>query len=501
MTTDHRRLTSGVLLARNIVTNAIGGALPAAAALFAVPILVHRMGDARFGVLALVWTVLGYFSVFDLGIGRASTHAIARRVADAATHDIAPIVWSGLALLVPVGLVGGVLLFAFSPWLVQSVLHVPADLTAEGVTAFRILAFAIPFTVATAVLRGALEAMQRFGIVNALRTPYGLLLFLGPVAAVPFSRSLVPAVAILTIGRAALTVAHVVVCARIVPAFWDLRINSNTTRSLLGFGGWMTVSNLLSPLMNTLDRFVIGAMLSVTLVAYYATPHELVTKMWLFTAAVHPVFFPAFAMSAVHDANRTAQLFDRVLRMTFAALFLPTLLLVLLAPDVLQLWLGHAFVLRSTGVLQVLALAVFVNTLGQGALTLIQSLGRPDLTGKFHLAELPGYLLLLWWLLPRYGILGVAVAWAVRAIVDAALLMGASPAVLPQCRAGVRRIALWTAGAAPVVVASAFVQGTQTRLWLAALMVPVWCLIAWRFLLTDSERQSPARLVAMRSGE
>ena len=38
----------------------------------------------------------------------------------------------------------------------------------------------------------------------------------------------------------------------------------------------MTVSNVVSPLMSSLDRFVVGAVLSMTAVAYYATAYEAV---------------------------------------------------------------------------------------------------------------------------------------------------------------------------------------------------------------------------------
>ena len=47
---------------------------------------------------------------------------------------------------------------------------------------------------------------------------------------------------------------------------------------LLRFGGWMTVSNIVGPLMVTLDRFLIGALISVSAVAYYATPYEVVSQ-------------------------------------------------------------------------------------------------------------------------------------------------------------------------------------------------------------------------------
>jgi O-antigen/teichoic acid export membrane protein len=492
--TTSQDLTRGGLLARNVALNFAGWLLPAIAAIVAVPILVRAMGDARFGVLALAWTTLGYFSLFDLGIGRAVTHAIANKVAQDRGQEIGGVVWTSLALLVPVGVVGAALLFVASPWLV-SMLNVPANLRTETTTAFRVLSLAIPFAGATAALRGVLEARQLFGVVNALRVPHGVLMFLGPVAVLPFSRSVVPAVAILTIARATLCLAHYVVCRRRVselagrPFEWS----REAVRPLLTFGGWMTVSNIVSPLMNTLDRFVVGAFLGVSIVTYYAAPSELVTKMWLFTAAIHPVVFPALASTGARNREQTAALFDRMLRVTFAGLLLPTALLVLLAPEILALWLGRAFAAQSTSVLQILAIAVFVNTLGQGALILVHALGRPDITGKYHVAELPFWAVALWFLLPRFGIAGAAIAWAARAIVDAVLLLLTCPALLRETRTAVNKTLVLLFAAMLALGACLLLSHAATRYAVAVVVVPIWLGVAWRWMLTPQERTAPSR--------
>jgi O-antigen/teichoic acid export membrane protein len=497
MTHDSTALTRGSLLARNVGINLIGWTLPAIAGLVGVPLLVRGLGDARFGLLTLAWTTIGYFSLFDLGIGRALTHAVADRIGRGNADQVSAVSWTAIALLAPLGMMGGVALYVAAPFLATEFLQVPPDLEAEAITAFRVLSLAIPVTGATAALRGILEATQRFMLVNALRVPFGVLTFVGPLLALPFSRSVVAAVWVLTVGRIALFIAHVVACARVIPGITTPHFNRATLVPLLGFGGWMTVSNIVSPLMNTLDRFIIGAVMTVDLVTYYATPHELVTKMWLFTAALLPVFFPAFATTAAAKPGRTALLFDRVLRVTFAALFLPTLALVLLSREILLVWLGPAFGGDSTTVMQVLAVAIFVNTLGQGALTLIQGLGRPDITGRLHLMELPVYGLLLWWLLPRYGIVGAAMAWAARAILDSVLLLRVCPVLLPEARPALRRIWIWTVLALPALALCTQIPWLSARVALFLTAVPAWLAFSWFRILTPSERQAPLKAIGL----
>lgn len=487
-TAPDRSLTRGRLLARNILLNLGGSVLPAVAALAAVPFLVRGLGDSRFGLLTLAWTALGYFSLFDMGMSRAVTHAVAdgagRRGHAAHAGEV---VWTALAIVTPVGIIGAVVLFAAAPWLVAT-LGVPPEMRAEAILAFRVLAVAVPFAAIAGALRGALEGMQFFGVVNALRIPHGLVTFLGPLAALPFTRSLVPAMVILTGARVALSMAHWMAARRLIPELRQAQWSGGLARRLLTFGGWLQVTAVVSPLMATLDRFVVGGMLGIGLVAYYATPHELVTKLWLFLMAAGPVFFSALATTGMRDPERSAALFDRLMRVTIALLFLPALVLVALAPDILRTWLGPGFVAPSTELMQVLTIAVFVNCVGQCAYTLIQALGRPDLTGKYHLAELPLYAVLLLWLLPTYGILGAAIAWSVRTVGDTVLLLATAPRLLRESRGPVLRAAAWTTALAAVLGVAMASSHSGFRFLLVLLAMPVWAAVVWRRLLTAEER-------------
>ncbi|MBM3341599.1 MAG: hypothetical protein FJY56_05750 [Betaproteobacteria bacterium] len=82
----------------NIWWSAFGTIVPLLAAVVAIPPLIKAMGDARFGVLSLAWVLVGYFGFFDLGLGRALTHFIARQSGDGKEEKISAIVRSGITL-------------------------------------------------------------------------------------------------------------------------------------------------------------------------------------------------------------------------------------------------------------------------------------------------------------------------------------------------------------------------------------------------------------------
>jgi O-antigen/teichoic acid export membrane protein len=419
------RLTKGHLLARNVIWNLIGNGAPMIVAVFSIPILIRELGNDRFGVLALAWALIGYASLFDLGLGRALTQLVAKKLGAGEDGEVPALVWTSLVLMLLLGLVGTLVAVLLSPWLVHRALTVPVGLQPETLRSFYLLGLSIPAVISTTGLRGLLEAHQKFGLINALRIPMGVYLVASPLLVLPFSKNLFPVIAVLVTGRLIGCVAHLLLCLRIVPALRGrISWHGASAGPLLRFGGWMTVSNIVSPLMITLDRFLIGALVSMAAVAYYATPFEVVTKLLLIPSALVAVMFPAFSTSFECDRNRTAILYGRCVKYVFLILFPAVALTVGLARSGLTIWLGADFAQHSFRVLQWLAVGVLINSLANIPFALVQGVGRPDLTAKLHLIELPAYLLTLWWLIGARGVEGAAIAWTARMGVDALVLFG-----------------------------------------------------------------------------
>src|SRR5260370_22399359 len=105
-------LTRGRLLARNTIWNLLGQLLPMAVAVVAIPPLVRGLGVARFGVLSLAWIVVGYFSLFDLGIGRALTKLVADKLGAHDDHSIPPVARTAMLMLLLLGVRRGGATFA-----------------------------------------------------------------------------------------------------------------------------------------------------------------------------------------------------------------------------------------------------------------------------------------------------------------------------------------------------------------------------------------------------
>jgi O-antigen/teichoic acid export membrane protein len=482
-------LTSGRLLARNTIWNLAGNAAPFVVAIFSIPILIRNLGTDRFGVLALAWAIVGYASLFDLGLGRALTQLVARKLGADQHDEIPALVWTSLILMTVLGIVGGVFLAVASPWLGIRVLHVPVWLQTETTRSFYLLSLSVPIVVGTAGLRGFLEAHQRFDVVNLLRIPLGIFAFAGPLLVLPFSKTLPPVVGILVLGRLAAWIAYLVFCFKVSPVLRDRILwHRQAVVPLMKFGGWMTVTNVIGPLMVTLDRLVIGALLSVAAVAYYATPYEAITKLWIVPSSIVAVVFPAFSTSLIGHPERASLLYDRSVKYVLVTLFPIVLVVMLFAPEILNLWLGRDFAAHSSIVLQWLAIGVFINSLALVPATLIQGSGRPDATAKLHALELPLYLLAMWLLIRSHGIEGAAIAWTGRVVLDA-LALFVLPAILDETKVTLRMRTFVLLFLAPLVLAaSTLLQGFTVRMVMLLLVVGSFAVASWFLILTRDER-------------
>ena len=91
-------------LTRNVIWNFVGQVAPLFAAVFAIPILIKGMGVDRFGLLSLAWMFIGYFSLFDFGLGRALIKLVSEKLGAGHSEEVPELVWTALFLMALLGL-------------------------------------------------------------------------------------------------------------------------------------------------------------------------------------------------------------------------------------------------------------------------------------------------------------------------------------------------------------------------------------------------------------
>lgn len=483
-------LTSSRVLGRSSAWALAGQVTPIVLGIATFPYLIQRLGTDRFGTLTLIWLLAGYLGFLDLGLGRALTKYAADLLAKGREEDIAPMALPALWVMLGLGIAAGLALFLLAPWLAYDVLQTSSSLRAEVESSIRLVALMVPVITTTAALNGLLAAYQRFDVINAIGIPLSALSYGAPLLVALAEPTLPAVVTSLVVVRVVGWALTAYFCRRCTPALDFVRGQKSSVGvgRLLAFGGWVSVASFVGPMLVYIDRFLLGAWVTMTEVAYYTTPYSLVTRVLIFPAAAAQVLFPAFATTSDADPERLEVLVDRGIRAICLAVFPVAFLAVLFARPALDLWLGGRFAANSFVVLQLIALGVFINASAVVPSSVISAVGRPDLIAKLYLAELIPYVLLLWVLAHAFGIQGVAAAWTIRCATDALLLFLITRRVVPAASRAVRRGAVIVLiGCVPIAVAFLPLDGALGVVFAVA-VIGGFALAGWRWLLNSTER-------------
>jgi O-antigen/teichoic acid export membrane protein len=410
-------------LKTNFAINVFGAVVPLAVALVTVPIYVRHIGDARYGVLSIVWVLLGYFGFLDLGLSRAAVNALAR-LRDAPQGDRARVLVTTLVLNLSLGLFGSLCLAVFGRYLLQHVLAVPDALKPEIAQAFPWIVGLFPLALVSGVGIGALESRERFLLANVLQ---GFGTSLGQIVPVILAVVVSPSLAVVI--PAAVVTRALTVAAILIAVYRDegplsfSAFDKRQARKLLGYGGWISVSGIVGPIMSSLDQFVIGSVLNVAAVAHYAVPMNLVIRSQIFAGALTRTLFPRMSSVGRDEAHSLAARALISLAYGYSAICAPA---IILTPVFFKYWISADFAAVAAPVAEILFFGAWINGLAFVPFGLLQSQGRPDVTGKFHAAEVLPFIAVLWGLTSVYGITGAALAWSMRCAADAACLFWAA---------------------------------------------------------------------------
>lgn len=403
----------------------LGGlSLPLLVAAVTVPQLIDRLGNERFGLLALAWGLIGYAGALDLGIGRALTQMVARLRGEGDVSAVPGILSTASWITLVSGVVGGSLIALFA--LIGGTTWVTTQETPDNEIriAMLLMAVALPAQAMSATYRGLNEAYQNFRGINLLRIGLGALTFGGPYLVSLVSQNLAVLVATLVVSRiAALTIyrhlAHS--CLAGVGAV-GVSYSKAIARDLFSFGGWVTVSSVVSPFLVQADRFVIGAVISAAAVTAYVLPYEVVVQSLILVGAISSVAFPVLSTLMVKESSIWRPYFFRWLVRVALLMSVVCGLLALTLPYILQIWIQDNLDPTSIIVGQILCLGIFSNALGTMFYALIHAKGRSDLTAKAHLVELPLFIAALLIFIPEHGITAAAWAWVGRTTLDLLIL-------------------------------------------------------------------------------
>jgi O-antigen/teichoic acid export membrane protein len=406
-------------IAKHTSFNLVAALAPILFALGATPYYLQVIGAERFGLLAICWTITGALGFASLGMGPALSYRLARMDEDApvarSNH-----VWMALFLSFAASLVGAALVLAVGYIYFSRFASVPHGLQAEILDAIGFLPFLLPIATLTGVLNGALQGRKRFGALSALG-----ILTAGAASLVPLLAALFVDVDLRTLVLAMLCASgfvllvQIAICARTLPLSFPSGLGKGEIRNLLGYGAWMSVTAFIAPILLLFDRFVLGGLSGPAAVAVYVLAFNLLQGLLLIPASLSSAMMPEIA--GLRRDEDVAPLLSRSLEWLNGLLTPIIILAIAFSAPFFRLWVGPELGAAAAPVAVILLVGCWLHGIGHMASAVVIGRSRPDLLTKLLLALLLPYVTLLYFATERFGAMGAAAAWTIRAAFDFAL--------------------------------------------------------------------------------
>lgn len=409
------------MIIKNSFYNLLGSFLPMFITLFTVPIYISEIGETKYGVLALVWLLLGYFGLFDFGLGKAVANQIAyisNREKENKT-DLKEIFWTALNLNFLLGIVGGVLLFYLGPLIIFQLKVGTEGIISEVIESILIISFAVPIVTASSVGIGYLEGKEEFGILNVVQVIKDILFQIFPLATALFiDVNLYYLITSAVIAKLLITIVLFSVIL-FKNNLGVITFNLNKAKTLVSYGSAITVTNIIGPILSSIDRFLIGAVAGAKAVTYYTIPFNLAVKLNRITGSFSRALFPRLSMLSSSDSRKLSNKSLKILLVFITPIIIAGFLLLY---PFLVIWIGENLASNSAPVGYIILLGVWINNLSVIPVTLLKGQRRPGIIAAIHSFELLPYLIIIWLLTNKFGVEGAALAWTIRVTIDAILM-------------------------------------------------------------------------------
>ncbi len=417
--TLEKNLTSKKLLINNSLISLLIQGGPALLAFFTIPLMITGLGNEKFGILTLIWAIIGASSIFDFGIGQALTQFVAKKLGLKETEDIQNYIATAVASIFMLGLVVSVIVFLAAPFIAKKFIHISPAFVNDSIGSFRLLAITIPFLMLNISIIRLLEACQEFKLIGLLKIPVVFCNYVAPVFILFFSKSLIAVVSVLVLGRIASCLAYLWFGRKIILIFSkEIKIKTAYLKPLLTFGSWVTVSNIVNTIVVNIDRFIIAGLISAEVVAFYTTPLDALSRIYTIPMALMSVMFPAFSSEFFSNIERARNLYFKSMKIIFFIVAPICIILFLFAKQGLTMWVGSAFAESSHVIAKIIILGVFLQSLNILNYNFVLATGKSEVQAKIYLAEFPVYLASLWFFIKYFGLVGAALAWLFRITLD-----------------------------------------------------------------------------------
>jgi O-antigen/teichoic acid export membrane protein len=409
----------------NVLWNWLGVVASFFTGFFLSPYIIRKLGDQRYGIWALAFAFIDYYTLFDFGFKSAVVNLISRFQAEKQDLETNQVINSAFFYFIFLGL------FIFGlTWFSAPQLHrffkISPEYQPEFIVLVRIIAIGWSTATALSVFQGAIEGFQRFKAANHIWILSLIIRSGGSAIMLLLGHGLVAMGVVVTIAQ---FVSFGLTFLTVRRAFPAMRLSPSLARfamwkRIAGYGVHAFVAYLGNALLTQGPPVLVGHFQPEAFVGYYTLPSRLLQYMVELVTRIGYVTMPNTAELAAKGLKKEIMMLGTFLNRYCLALFLPlSIFLFVYGRELITVWVGTSFANHAAPLLPVFVLSTTLAVAGQfNSSQILYGLARHDNYSKALIAEgalaLAGMIIVL----PKYGIFGGACIAAGFAILNRGLV-------------------------------------------------------------------------------
>ena len=382
--------------------------------IFLSPYILHRLGDTAFGLWILIFSITGYYGLFDLGIRSSIVRYVAKYSATNEQEELNRLVNTAMFSYTGIGVLA-MAITLIAAYYVNSIFRLPADFVSSARWLLLMAGTAVSLGFPLGVFGGILEGLQRFYLLNFTTMSSTLIRVVLIVVALRHGRGLLT-VALITVSMPLLSG---LINAAAVFRHLNLRlglqhVSRSSLRRIASYSGTTFMIIVAGRLRFKTDAMVIGTMVSAAAVTYFTIGSRLVDYASEVVSSLAQIFVPMSSQSqAQGDLDALRKIFVVGNRACSFIIFPITAILTILGKSVIEAWVGPKYVSASYPVLLVLLYPTTLMLAQSASGRTLWGMAKHRTWAWVVLAEGIANLTLSIILVRPYGIMGDAIGTAI----------------------------------------------------------------------------------------
>ncbi len=334
---------------KNVASSWGGLAVNIAVGFFLSPFILHHLGDEAFGLWVLIFSLTGYYGIFDFGIRSSLIRYVSKFQATGDRDELARLINTSLFTYTLVGLVL-VVPTAIGGIYVDRLFHIPLGFLREARILFWMVGYSLALGFPLGISGGIIEGLQRFYLLNwtnivatllraalivyVLRHGFGLLSVALITVSLPLIASAVRAVIAQRLLR--------------VPYGWKY-VSRESLRQVANYGSVTFMIIVAGRLRFKTDAVIIGSLLSAGAITYFSIGSRLVDYAGEVVTSLAQIFTPMSShFHATGDFAQLRKIFVSGNRACALVMFPLTVILVVMGKSIIEVWVGARYVSSYT---------------------------------------------------------------------------------------------------------------------------------------------------------